>query len=131
MTLGFELRSVTKWYDEVPVLAGVSFSIEPGADLAIVGPSGCGKSTTLRLLAGLEAPTSGEILLDGQIISKPSHIVAPPRQRGISGSGAVAELDRAGQCVAWARIAAIDETRGSAPRGRGSIGLQDRSPYES
>ena len=84
MTLGFELRSVSKWYDEVQVLAGVSFSIEPGADLAIVGPSGCGKSTTLRLLAGLEAPTSGEILLDGQIISKPSHIVAPPPQRGIT-----------------------------------------------
>jgi len=49
VTLGFELQSVTKRYDEVQVLAGVSFSIEPGAGLAIIGPSGCGKSTTLRL----------------------------------------------------------------------------------
>jgi iron(III) transport system ATP-binding protein len=81
---GFELRSVTKQYEGVRVLAGVSFSIEPGPGLAIIGPSGCGKSTTLRLLAGLEAPTSGEILLDGRVISRPSHIVVPPRQRGIA-----------------------------------------------
>jgi len=81
---GFELRSISKRYDDVQVLAGVSFSIEPSAGLAIIGPSGCGKSTLLRLLAGLEAPTSGEILLDGQVISESGHIVVPPRQRSIT-----------------------------------------------
>jgi ABC-type Fe3+/spermidine/putrescine transport system ATPase subunit len=81
---GFELRSVAKQYDEVQALADVSFSIEPGAGLAIIGPSGCGKSTTLRLLAGLEAPSSGEILLDGRVISKPNCIVVLPRQRDIT-----------------------------------------------
>jgi ABC-type Fe3+/spermidine/putrescine transport system ATPase subunit len=81
---GFELRSVAKRYDDVLALAGVSFSIESGTRLAIIGPSGGGKSTALRLLAGLEAPTSGEILLDGRVISKPDCIVVPPRHRGIT-----------------------------------------------
>jgi len=81
---GFELRSVTKRYDGVLALAGISFLIKSGMRLAIIGPSGGGKSTALRLLAGLEAPSSGEILLDGRVISKPDCIVVPPRHRGIT-----------------------------------------------
>jgi ABC-type Fe3+/spermidine/putrescine transport system ATPase subunit len=81
---GFELRSIAKRYDSVLALAGVSFSIESGTRLAIIGPSGGGKSTALRLLAGLEAPSSGEILLDDRVISKPDCIVVPPRHRGIT-----------------------------------------------
>ena len=84
MKSGFELRLVAKHYDGTNVLTGLSFTIDPGARLAIIGPSGCGKSTTLRLLAGLEAPSTGQILLDGSVITEPNRIVTPPRNRGIT-----------------------------------------------
>lgn len=84
MKSGFELRSVTKKYDEVMALTNISFSIETGENLAIIGSSGCGKSTVLRLLAGLETPTSGEILLDGVLISKAGQIISPPHQRRVA-----------------------------------------------
>jgi multiple sugar transport system ATP-binding protein/inositol-phosphate transport system ATP-binding protein len=50
-------------------LKGVSFAIEPGEFFALLGPSGSGKSTTLRILAGLDAPTSGRVFIDGQDIT--------------------------------------------------------------
>lgn len=84
MKSGFELRSVSKKYDGVMALSDISFSIEPGESLAIIGPSGCGKSTLLRLLAGIEAPTSGQIFLNGSLISKSDQILLPPHQRGIA-----------------------------------------------
>ena len=50
---------------EVAALSDVSFSVEDGSFLSIVGPSGCGKSTLLNILAGLERPSGGQVLLDG------------------------------------------------------------------
>ncbi|ALJ21642.1 ABC transporter ATP-binding protein [Microbacterium sp. No. 7] len=63
-----ELRDVTFGYaaGETPVLDRLTLTLEPGSTTAIVGPSGSGKSTVLALLAGLHAPTSGTILVDGQ-----------------------------------------------------------------
>jgi len=52
------------------VLKGVSFRIEPGQSVAIVGPSGCGKSTLLKILAGLLQPSAGEVLVDGEPLSR-------------------------------------------------------------
>src|SRR5258708_8392744 len=48
------------------VLKEVSLEVEPGGFLAVVGPSGCGKTTLLGLLAGLDVPTSGSVVLDGE-----------------------------------------------------------------
>jgi ATP-binding cassette subfamily B protein RaxB len=62
-----ELRDVSFAYSdaEPDVLAGVSLRIEPGESVAIVGPSGCGKTTLLKLILGIHAPRSGEMLIGG------------------------------------------------------------------
>jgi putative ABC transport system ATP-binding protein len=68
-----EARSLTKEYpsgaQRLTVLRDVSFVIPDGARVAIVGPSGSGKTTLLGLLAGLDTPTSGKVLLDGDDLS--------------------------------------------------------------
>ncbi|MFX0173978.1 MAG: ABC transporter ATP-binding protein [Candidatus Hodarchaeota archaeon] len=55
------------------VLNSISFSVKDREFLTIVGPSGCGKTTLIRLIAGLEKPTRGKIILDDEIINKPSN----------------------------------------------------------
>jgi ABC-type Fe3+/spermidine/putrescine transport system ATPase subunit len=61
-----ELRGVSKEYAGHAVLDRVSLAVPPGAFFALLGPSGCGKTTTLRLTAGFEAPSAGEIFLHGE-----------------------------------------------------------------
>ena len=62
-----EFKSVTKHFgDHAPVLNALDLRAGRGEFISIIGPSGCGKSTLLRLLSGLTAPTSGEILVDNQ-----------------------------------------------------------------
>src|SRR3990170_4662174 len=65
-----------------PAVFDVSFTVQQGEILVLVGPSGCGKTTTLRLIAGLERPDTGEIYLDGQVAAS-REIFLPPEQRGI------------------------------------------------
>ncbi len=60
---------VVKRYGDVTAVKSLDLTIDKGEFVAIMGPSGCGKTTTLRMLAGLEAPTSGEIRLNGQVMN--------------------------------------------------------------
>lgn len=79
-----EVRHLTKSFRkaDAPAVHDACFDLSEGKLLALVGESGSGKTTLLRMLAGLEKPDSGEILLDGEVISSARHIT-PPEQRGI------------------------------------------------
>ncbi|MFJ2619476.1 ABC transporter ATP-binding protein [Glutamicibacter sp. NPDC087344] len=69
-----QLRSITKRFAEFTAVQELDLLIEPGTFFALLGPSGCGKSTTLRMIAGLEAPSSGQILIGGaDVTALPSH----------------------------------------------------------
>jgi iron(III) transport system ATP-binding protein len=65
-----EFRSVTKRYGIVTAVDAVSFIIEPGQLVTLLGPSGCGKTTTLRLIAGLEMASEGQILIGGRDVTR-------------------------------------------------------------
>jgi multiple sugar transport system ATP-binding protein len=62
-------EDIVKMHGEFAALKGVTFEIEPGEFFALLGPSGSGKSTTLRILAGLDAPSAGRVFIDGQDIT--------------------------------------------------------------
>ncbi|MGH8741867.1 MAG: ATP-binding cassette domain-containing protein, partial [Burkholderiales bacterium] len=70
-----EARSADKVYaDGTRALQPVDLAIRPGEFFTLLGPSGCGKTTTLRMLAGFEQPTDGQILLDGvDVAQTPAH----------------------------------------------------------
>lgn len=74
-----ELDNVTKRYGELTAVDSLDIEFTEGTYTMILGPSGCGKSTTLRMIAGLERPTSGDIVIDGNVVTD-----QPPRLRGIS-----------------------------------------------
>jgi ABC-2 type transport system ATP-binding protein len=61
-----EVRNLTKRYNRIPAVDGVSFTIRPGEILGYLGPNGAGKSTTVKVLIGLIEPTNGEILFNGR-----------------------------------------------------------------
>ena len=66
-----DVKNLYKKFDNLEVLKGVSYHINPGEKIVIVGPSGSGKSTFLRCLNLLETPTAGEIVFDGEVITDP------------------------------------------------------------
>ena len=74
-----ELSAITKKYGEVLAVDAVSFAIEAGHLVTLLGPSGCGKTTTLRMIAGLEIPTAGRILIGGEDVTR-----LPPSARDVS-----------------------------------------------
>ncbi len=73
------LRKVFKEYDEVPAVRGIDLDIGDKEFVVLVGPSGCGKTTTLRMIAGLEDITDGEILIGGDVVND-----VPPKDRDIA-----------------------------------------------
>jgi multiple sugar transport system ATP-binding protein len=71
------LRQIHKSYDDHAVIRGIDLEVNDGEFLVFVGPSGCGKSTTLRMIAGLESITQGDLFIDGQRVND-----VHPAQRG-------------------------------------------------
>ncbi|MFC7703339.1 ABC transporter ATP-binding protein [Plastorhodobacter daqingensis] len=77
-----ELRHVSRRFGGVNVVDDVSLTIAPGQVTCLLGPSGCGKSTTLRIVAGVDRQDSGEVRVDGLLLSDDTRHV-PPEERGI------------------------------------------------
>lgn len=64
-----ELRKISKVFDQHTVVHQLSLSIQKGEFITFLGPSGCGKTTTLRMIAGFDLPTSGDIYLDDEKVN--------------------------------------------------------------
>ena len=67
--MSIELKNVSKRFGEVTAVNSVSFSVKEGELMALLGPSGCGKTTALRMIAGLEMPTAGDVYIRGQRVN--------------------------------------------------------------
>ena len=72
-------NSITKRFGDVTAVDGISLTAFDGEFMVLLGPSGCGKTTLLRIIAGLEKPSSGDVLIDAQVVND-----LPPRARGIA-----------------------------------------------
>src|ERR1051326_5463516 len=73
-----ELVNLSKSFGAVAAVKSVNLAIEDGEFVVLVGPSGCGKTTTLRMVAGFEDPSGGEIRIDGKVVND-----VEPRDRGL------------------------------------------------
>src|SRR6266478_2759770 len=73
------LRKVVKRFDDTEAVCGIDLDISDKEFVVLVGPSGCGKSTTLRMIAGLEDITGGEIRVDGEVVND-----VPPKDRDMA-----------------------------------------------
>ena len=74
-----KLESLKKSFDDFTAVDEISVEIRAGEFFSLLGPSGCGKTTTLRMVAGFEPPTSGQILLDAIDVGTP-----PPHRRNVN-----------------------------------------------
>ena len=80
-----EVRDLVVHYGAVAAVRGVTFDVGAGEHLTLLGPSGCGKTTTLRAIAGLERPLSGEIRIGGSpVFSSAQRVNVPAERRGLS-----------------------------------------------
>ena len=77
--IDIEFRGVTKRYGDVVAVDDVSLSVERGGFFSFLGPSGCGKTTSLRLIAGFDQPTEGDVFIDGKSV-----VGIPPHKRPVN-----------------------------------------------
>src|SRR5271155_3254777 len=66
---GLDIKAINKSYGSAHVLSDINLAIDDGEFLVLVGPSGCGKSTLLRMIAGLDAPTAGDIHIGDRLVN--------------------------------------------------------------
>jgi multiple sugar transport system ATP-binding protein len=74
-----QARQVSKHFNDVFAVDGINLTAHEGEFLVLLGPSGCGKTTLMRMIAGLEHPSAGDILIDGAVVTE-----VPPRARNIA-----------------------------------------------
>jgi ABC-type Fe3+/spermidine/putrescine transport system ATPase subunit len=79
-----KVTGLAQAFNRTKVLDNVSFSLDPGERLAVLGPSGSGKTTLLRLVAGLEAPTSGDVAIAGRAASRAGEVLMAPEHREVA-----------------------------------------------
>src|SRR6185369_1836863 len=65
------VRGLSKWFGALEALRNLNLDFERGSFVSVVGPSGCGKTTFLRIVAGLEPASAGEVLIDGRAVRRP------------------------------------------------------------
>jgi NitT/TauT family transport system ATP-binding protein len=124
-----EVKDLTKRFGETLALDRVSFEVHRREFVCVVGASGCGKSTLVRLLAGLEQPTSGQLLLDGKTVDGPGadrgmvfqgytlfpwltvkdNVMFGPRMKGMSKEAAREEADQ------WLALVSLEAFADSYP----------------
>lgn len=69
-----EIRGLNKYFGDLHVLKDINLTVKEGEKLVVIGPSGSGKSTLIRCIDWLEEPTTGEVLIDGQLVTKKNHL---------------------------------------------------------
>jgi multiple sugar transport system ATP-binding protein len=74
-----QARQVSKFFNDVLAVDGINLTAHEGEFLVLLGPSGCGKTTLMRMIAGLERPSAGDILIDDANVTE-----VPPRARNIA-----------------------------------------------
>ncbi|WP_083460068.1 ABC transporter ATP-binding protein [Jiangella muralis] len=114
-----ELIGLRRDYGDTAAVDGIDLSVPVGSFLVLLGPSGCGKTTTLRMLAGLESPTGGEIRLGGRTVASGQRgVTVPPGRRGaglVFQSYALWPHMTVRRNVEWPlKIAKLDKTRRTA-----------------
>ena len=72
-------KDIIKTFGEIPAVDGITLSVPDGEFMVLLGPSGCGKTTFLRIICGLERQTSGDLMIDGNVVND-----IPPRARGVA-----------------------------------------------